>query len=79
MSNSGLVFQVHDPQGAHGLYHEVVKFICVGAATGPSYGLATVDRFSLRIFLNKTIVAGLLDLLRDFVQRGIPGNVFPMI
>ncbi len=79
MSNSGLVFQVHDPQGAHGFDDEVVEFVGIGTAAGPGDGLAAVDGLSLCIFLDKSIVAYFFDLLRDLVQRGIPGDVFPMI
>src|SRR6267378_2264883 len=35
VSNSGLIFQVHDPQGAHGFHNQIEKLIGVGTATDP--------------------------------------------
>ena len=35
--------------------------------------------FPLGVLFDKSVVAGLLDLLRDFAQRTFPGNIFPMV
>ena len=42
VSNSGLVFQVHDPQAAHGLDDQVIELVGVGAAAGPGDAFAAV-------------------------------------
>ena len=43
VSNPGLVFQVADPQAAHGLDDQVIELVSVGAAAGPGNAFAAVD------------------------------------
>src|SRR6202035_135938 len=78
VSNSGLVFEMHDPQGAHRLYDEVVEFVGIGTTAGPGDGLAAIDGVARRILLNECIVAGLLYFSGDLVKSIIPGNIFPL-
>src|SRR6516165_11972894 len=77
VSNSRLVFQVHDPQGAHGLDDEIVELVGVGATTGKGNRFATIHTVSRRIGFDESIVARLLDLRGNLGNRLIPRNVFP--
>ena len=79
MSNPGLVFQVADPQAAHGLDDEVVEFVGIGAAAVPGDAFAAVDRAALGVGRDERLVARLLDMARDFLDGLVPTNVFPMI
>ena len=78
VSNPGLVFQVADPQAAHGLYDQIIKFIGVGAAAGKRNSFTAVDSFALTVGLDESVVAGFLYLLRNFGESLIPGNIFPL-
>jgi hypothetical protein len=78
VSNSGLVFQVADPQAAHGLDDQKVELVGVGAAAGPGDLFAAVDGVALRVLFDEGVVAGLLYPARDFIQRVIPGDVLPV-
>src|ERR1700686_270194 len=78
VSNAGLVFQVADPQAAHTFYDQIVKFVGVGAAAGEGNAFAAVHGMSGGIFFDEGVVAGLLDLLRDFGISLVPGNVLPV-
>src|SRR5215470_14069724 len=69
---------MHDPHGAHGLYDQVVHFIGIGASADESDGLAAVNGVALCVFLDEGLVASLLDFLTDFVDRIVPGDVFPV-
>src|SRR6185369_6604988 len=79
MSETCLVFQVADPQAAHCFYDQPVEFICVGAAAGERDTFAAIDRASLVVFLDKSVVARLLDHARDFVDGIVPRDVVPMV
>src|ERR1700676_4534573 len=69
---------MHDPQGAHRLYDQVIEFVGVGAAAGKSDGFAAVDSNALSILLDQAVVAGFLDLGGDFVQSIVPRYIFPI-
>src|SRR5499425_381966 len=44
VSNSGLRFEVADPQAAHRLNGKIVQFVRISTTTGPPDSLATIDR-----------------------------------
>ena len=46
VSNPGLVFQVADPQAAHGLDDQIIEFVGIGAAAGEGHAFAAVDGFT---------------------------------
>src|SRR5215469_1104206 len=69
---------MHDPHGAHGFYDEVVHLIRIGAATDKSDGLAAVDRVAFGVLLDEGFVPGLLYFLADFLDRIVPGDIFPI-
>ena len=78
MSNPGLVFQVHDPQGAHGFDDEIIEFVGVGATAGESYRLEAIYSMAGGVPLNKGVVAGFLHFGCDFVEGIVPGDIFPI-
>ena len=53
VSNPGLVFQVADPQAAHGLDDEIIEFVGVGAAAGQGDAFAAVHGAALRVLLDE--------------------------
>src|SRR5580704_2644373 len=69
---------MHDPQGAHCLNDQEVEFISVRATAGPGDRFQPVDSIALGILLDKRFVARLLDPLRDFIERIVPGDVCPV-
>src|SRR5208282_2895132 len=79
VSNPRLVFQVADPQAAHGLDDQVIELVGIGAAAGPGHALAAVDGAALRVFLHEGVVTRLLHPVRDLIEGMVPGNVFPVI
>jgi len=79
VSNTGLVFQVADPQAAHRLDHQVIEFVGVGAAAIPGDAFAAVDGAALRVLFEEGFVTGLLDEAGDFIDGGVPGDVFPVV
>src|SRR5262249_34643813 len=79
VSNTSLVFQVADPQAAHAFDYQIVELVRIGAAAGPGDTLSTVYRVPLRVLLQESLIARLLDQSPDLVDRGFPGNIFPAI
>ena len=79
VSNTGLVFQVADPQAAHGLDHQVIELVGIGAAAGPGDALAAVDGVALGVRVDEGFIAGLLHQPPDLVDGGVPGDVLPMV
>src|SRR5579859_7146510 len=67
-----------DTQASHGFYNEVVKFVGVRAAAGKGNRLTAIDRVAFGVLLDKRSIASLLHFCRDFIQRLIPGNIFPL-
>ena len=72
MSNSGLRFEVADPQAAHCLDREIVQFICVSTATDPANTFATIHGKTFFVFLNKRFIASLLDPTSDLIESSCP-------
>lgn len=68
---------MHDPQGAHRFNDQIIELIRVRATADPRYRFRTVNRNSFGVLLNETVVPRFLDPRGNFVQRAIPGNVFP--
>ena len=79
MSNSGLIFYIGKTQAPHGLNDQIVEFVRVRAAADPRQAFAAIHGAPLRVFLQEGVVAGLLQAVRNFVNRLLPCNVFPMI
>src|SRR5437879_76010 len=65
VSNTGLVFQVADPQAAHSLYDQIVEFVSVSAAAVERDILATVHGLAVFVLLDEALVARLLDVTPD--------------
>src|SRR5467141_2556311 len=61
VSNPSLVFQVADPQAAHGLDSKKIEFVGVGAAAVPADAFDAVDGAALRIGGDEGVVASLFD------------------
>src|SRR5208337_3558799 len=79
VSNPGLVFQVADPQAAHGLDDQVVELVGIGAAAGEGDAFAAIDSVAGGILFEEGVVARLLHLLRNFAVSLLPRDVFPMV
>src|SRR5208283_1207789 len=79
VSNPGLVFQVADPQAAHGLDYQVIELVGVGAAAGPGDALAAVNGVAQGVGSDKAFIAGLLHQAPDLVDGGIPRDVLPVV
>src|SRR5271163_2153809 len=69
---------MHDPEGAHGFYHQVVKLVGVGAAANPGDGFGAIYGAAGGVLLNEAVVASFLNAGGDLVQGIVPGNVFPL-
>src|SRR6516164_8942965 len=69
---------MHDPQGAHRFYDEVVELIRVRAAAGPSDGLAAIDGVAARVLPDERVVPGFLDVPCDLIQRIVPRYILPL-
>ena len=78
MSNTGLVFDIADPQAAHGLYDKIVKFIGVSAAAIKGDAFTAVYGFAVGVRIDKRFIARLLDMAGDLVYSLVPGDVFPL-
>ena len=78
MSNSGLVFQVHDPQGAHRFHDQIVEFVGIGTATSERDRFTTIYAMAGRIGFDKSVIAGFFDLLGDLAKRLIPAECLPI-
>ena len=61
------------------LDHQVIELVGIGAAAVPGDAFAAVHRAPLRVLLDEGIVARLLHQARDFVDGGIPRDIFPMV
>src|SRR5690349_16463980 len=79
VSNSGLRFEIADPEAAHCLDCEKIQFIRVSTAADPTDRFQTVDGVAVFVFLDERVVAGLLGPASDLVNGLIPGDVVPMI
>ncbi len=77
VSNPGLVFQVADPQAAHGFDDQVVEFVGVGAAAVPGDAFAAIDGAALRIRGDERLVARLLDMRARFRRWPGPRRCLP--
>src|SRR5262249_1007612 len=75
----GLVFQVADPQAAHGLHYQVIELVGVGAAAVPRDALATIHGAAFGVLLDERLVARLLYEACDLVDRLVPRDIFPMV
>src|SRR5208337_4242488 len=64
---------------AHGLHHEIVELVGVGAAAGEGDGFAAVYRAALGILLDEGRVARLLGPMGDLVDGLLPRDVFPVV
>ena len=77
VSNASLVFEVADPQAAHGLDDQVIELVGIGAAAVPGNAFAAVDGVALGILLDERFVARLLDQVRDLVDGRVPRRCPP--
>jgi hypothetical protein len=77
VSNPGLIFEVHDPQGAHCFYNQIVEFVGVGAATDPGNGFGAIDGLTVGVLFDEAVVASFLDAGGNFADGVVPGDVFP--
>src|SRR5271168_1393283 len=62
---------------AHGLYSEVVELVGIGATANPTDGREAIDTTTGGVGFDKSLVAGFLSALGDFVERLIPADLFP--
>ena len=79
VSNSGLRFEIADPEAAHCLDREIIQFVGVGTTAGPTNAFAPVYRKAFLVFLHKRFIARFLYPASDFIKRIVPGNIFPVI
>src|SRR5437763_227487 len=78
VSNTGLRFEIADPQAAHGLDGEKIQFVRVSASTNPTNRFQAIDRVAVLVFVDEGCVTRLLGPASNFVDCLIPGNVFPI-
>src|SRR3954468_24898049 len=78
MSNTGLGFEIGNPEAAHRLDGEVIQLVGVGAAAGPTNAFAAIDGAPLRVLFDESFVARLLDQPGDLVDGIIPRDVLPV-
>src|SRR4030095_17189816 len=74
VSDSGLLFYVHHPQGAHELGGQVAFLTAEGRAAGEGDALAAVDRVALGVLRDEGRVARLLDAQGELVEHLLPGD-----
>src|SRR5437763_3097760 len=78
VSNTGLRFEIADPQAAHGLDGEKIQFVRVSGSTNPTNRFQAIDRVAVLVFVDEGCVTRLLGPASNFVDCLIPGNVFPI-
>src|SRR5438445_1799611 len=79
VSDSGLLFYVHHPQGAHELGGQITFLAAEGGAARERDAFGTIDRVALGVLRDKRSVALLLDALRGLVEHLLPGDLLPLV
>src|SRR6267142_5608173 len=79
VSDSGLLFEVHHPQGAHELGGQIAFLTAEGGAAGERDAFATVDGVALGVLRDEGRVARLLDALGELVEHLVPGDLLPLV
>ncbi len=78
MSNTGLVFQVHDPQGAHRLHDEIVEFVGISTTAGPGNRFEAIDAMAGSVDFNKAGIAGFFRSSPRFQKSPDPRKCLPI-
>src|SRR4030095_2755779 len=79
VSDSGLLFYVHHPQGAHELGGQIAFLTAEGGAAGERDPFTTVDGVALRVGGDERRVARFLDALGELVEHLVPGDLLPLV
>ena len=79
VSNSRLSFEIADPQAAHGFADQIIEFVSVGATANPSDPFASVERATVYVSFDESLIPRFLYPVRNLINRLFPRNIFPVI
>src|SRR5262249_34412478 len=79
VSDAGLLFYVHHPQGAHDLGGQVAFLGGEGGTAGEGDTLAAVDDVAVPVLHHERRVAGVLDPLGEAVEHRVPAHLLPPV